>query len=89
MIASGDGVVSRARHLSWGLGSHVMVEHPNGFTTVYGHFSDILVEEGQEVKRGDFIGRVGSTGLSTGPHLHFEIRETETDKPINPFPILP
>lgn len=57
-----------------GYGNRVFLDHGNGMMTVYGHFSKVLVSAGQTVKRGDTLGLMGSTGRSTGPHLHFEIR---------------
>lgn len=57
-----------------GYGNRVMIDHGNGYITLYGHMSKILVTAGQTVRRGDQIGLEGSTGRSTGPHLHFEIR---------------
>lgn len=59
---------------SGGYGNRVVINHGNGFETLYAHMSSISVVVGQTVNRGDVIGRVGSTGRSTGPHLHFEIR---------------
>ena len=57
-----------------GYGRMVEVRHANGFSTRYGHLSKILVKEGQELSAGDVIGKVGSSGRSTGPHLHYEVR---------------
>ena len=57
-----------------GYGNRVMIDHGNGFVTLYGHMSVIAVQVGQTVRRGDVIGQMGSTGRSTGPHCHFEIR---------------
>ena len=60
----------------------VIIEHGNGLATLYGHLSKILVDANQQVKIGDVIAKVGSTGRSTGPHLHYEVRKNNT--PINP-----
>ena len=71
--SSGDGVVIRARR-SGGYGNMVIVDHGNGLTTRYAHLSEFKVKKGDQVQAGSVIGLVGSTGMSTGPHLHFEVR---------------
>ncbi len=68
------GTVIRAGWDPWGLGLHVRVDHGNGYETVYGHMSRIDVGVGQRVGRGEVIGLMGSTGRSTGPHVHFMIK---------------
>jgi murein DD-endopeptidase MepM/ murein hydrolase activator NlpD len=65
-----------------GYGDMVEIDHGNGLATRYGHMSEILVEEGQEVKAGAVLGRLGSTGRSTGPHLHYEVRVD--GEPVDP-----
>ena len=72
VIAPADGIVSSVRRdrLS---GNVLVLTHGYGFETVYAHLHEILVEKNQEVKRGDTVARVGNTGLSTGPHLHYEV----------------
>jgi len=70
--ATADGVVSRAA-FDPGYGNFVVVEHGYGFRTLYAHNSRNLVKVGQRVKRGEAIARVGNTGLSTGPHVHYEV----------------
>ena len=71
---------------SIGYGLHVIVDHGNGLKTLFGHLSSIEVNVGQELHIGDEIGLVGSTGNSTGPHLHYEVRLN--DAPIDPGPFL-
>jgi murein DD-endopeptidase MepM/ murein hydrolase activator NlpD len=70
-----------------GYGQIVIIDHGNGLTTRYGHLSGIDVELGQQIARGQQLGRVGSTGRSTGPHLHYEVRIN--DEPVNPRQYLP
>ena len=86
VVASGSGVVVSAENNGDGYGNKVVIGHGNDISTLYGHLSAILVKNGEEVKEGDPIGRVGSTGRSTGNHLHFEIRVDGT--PVNPLAYL-
>ncbi|MGE0456136.1 MAG: M23 family metallopeptidase [Vicinamibacteria bacterium] len=82
--ASGSGVVAAA---GWQgqLGRAVRVRHPNGYETVYGHLSRVLVRPGQRVAQGDTIGAVGSSGLASGAHLHYGMRRD--GRPVNPLTI--
>ena len=72
-IAANDGVVIRAE-MNGAYGNMVVVDHGGGISTLYAHGSEILVQVGQTVKRGDAVLKVGSTGYSTGAHAHFEVR---------------
>jgi murein DD-endopeptidase MepM/ murein hydrolase activator NlpD len=72
VLATADGTIENAG-LSGNYGNMVVVDHGFGITTKYGHLSRIAVGSGQQIKRGDILGYVGSTGRSTGPHLHYEI----------------
>jgi LysM repeat protein len=75
IVASASGVVLLARKgYNGGYGNMVIIKHPNGTQTVYGHMSKISTSTGNSVNQGELIGYVGSTGRSTGPHLHFEVR---------------
>lgn len=82
VYASADGMVVEANYLG-GLGKCVTLFHGLGVSTKYGHLSKIVVKEGQKIKRGTIIGYTGSTGRSTGPHLHYEI--LLNGKPVNPL----
>jgi len=73
VYASGDGIVVQSDWAS-GYGYVVKINHGYGYLTVYGHLSKLIAKPGEKVKRGDIIGLVGSTGLSTSPHLHYEVR---------------
>ncbi|GAA0079243.1 hypothetical protein UT300005_36220 [Clostridium sp. CTA-5] len=81
VIAAYDGTIQEAGQVS-GYGNMIKIKHQDNIETIYGHLSSIKVKKGQKVKKGDLIGCVGSTGRSTGPHLHFELRSK--GKPINP-----
>lgn len=83
VVAAADGVVTYAGELG-SYGNCVMIYHGDGITTLYAHGQKILTQIGAEVKQGDLIMEVGSTGNSTGPHLHFEVRVNEsTTNPLN------
>lgn len=85
IYASRAGTVIKAEYYSnTGYGHYVILDHGDGYTTVYGHCSEVLVREGQYVNQGAVIARVGSTGNSTGPHLHFEVRYNNVKQnPLN------
>ncbi len=82
LVAAADGVVIIARSGGWngGYGNYIIIEHPNGTQTLYGHMNVLYVAPGALVSKGQSIGENGSTGRSTGPHLHFEVRGAK-----NPF----
>jgi murein DD-endopeptidase MepM/ murein hydrolase activator NlpD len=81
IFATADGVVLRAFR-NGGYGNYVQISHGNGYSTSFSHMQVFLVKKGEKVKRGQPIGLIGSTGRSTGPHLHYEI--TLDGKPVNP-----
>lgn len=70
-----------------GYGKLVTIVHDSGWTSIYGHLNEIRVNTGQNVTAGQIIGRLGSTGMSTGPHLHFEWRKDNV--PVDPLKVLP
>jgi murein DD-endopeptidase MepM/ murein hydrolase activator NlpD len=84
--APADGIVLKAG-LGTGYGREVVVDHGHGVETLYAHLSGFAVIAGQDVHRGDILGYVGSSGHSTGPHLHYEVRIHDT--PVNPSKYLP
>jgi hypothetical protein len=86
IMASAQGMVTMAGD-NGGLGNCVKIKHPNGMTTVYGHQSRIGTTVGREVKQGQIIGYVGSTGTSTGPHLHFETHD-KSGNAFDPMKVL-
>ena len=83
VYATGDGVVTTAKMSLYGYGREVEINHGFGYASRYGHLSKILVKKGEQVKRGQLIGELGSSGRSTGPHLHYEVRYH--DKALNPL----
>jgi murein DD-endopeptidase MepM/ murein hydrolase activator NlpD len=86
VYATGDGTVIESGWNSGGFGNWIVLDHGYGLQTVYGHLSDIRVAKGQNVKRGDVIAVSGSSGLSSGPHLHYQVEQFGSHKnPINFF----
>lgn len=83
IFAANDGVVIYSACLTWGYGCHVIVDHGGGLKTLYGHMQKFYVSAGEKVSRGSALGRMGSTGRSTGTHLHFEVRVN--DVTVNPW----
>jgi murein DD-endopeptidase MepM/ murein hydrolase activator NlpD len=83
IYAAASGTVVLAQEYG-GYGNCVMINHGNGYTTLYGHMSSIAVSSGQTVNQGQVVGYVGSTGNSTGPHLHFEVRSSSSGGTIDP-----
>lgn len=88
VVAAASGVVTYSRWNEWGFGNLVEITHPDGSTTLYAHNDRLMVREGQQVRQGQLIAQVGSTGNSTGPHLHFEIHPSGK-APVDPLAYLP
>ncbi|MEZ4677921.1 MAG: M23 family metallopeptidase [Caldilineaceae bacterium] len=86
-VADSGYVVYVGRGWSSGYGNHVIVDHGNGYTTLYAHLNSIFVSPGENLGKGEQLGTVGNTGNSTGPHLHFEIRYQGVRR--NPYSFLP
>lgn len=86
IYVTGDGIVEKIESSQRGYGNSITIDHGFGIKTLYGHLNAFKVKQGQKVKRGDVIGFVGNTGLSTAPHLHYEVvRSGEKVNPINYF----
>jgi murein DD-endopeptidase MepM/ murein hydrolase activator NlpD len=88
IYAAADGIVTFAGWNAGGYGNLVEIEHPDGSLTLYAHNHRILVREGQNVSQGEQVAEMGSTGFSTGPHLHFEIHPSGQGA-VNPIAYLP
>jgi murein DD-endopeptidase MepM/ murein hydrolase activator NlpD len=82
IYSTGDGVVREIESTRSGFGNVLVIDHGFGYETLYGHLSRTLVKPGQIVKRGDVIAKVGNTGTSNGPHLHYEVHKN--GEPVNP-----
>lgn len=86
IYATGDGVVEEIKTSNWGYGKEIIIDHGFGYKTLYAHLSEFKVNKGDEVKRGELIALMGSTGKSTGSHLHYEvIKDGKKVNPINYF----
>jgi murein DD-endopeptidase MepM/ murein hydrolase activator NlpD len=86
VYATGDGTVAQLVRSRRGAGNRIVINHGYGFKTVYAHLNDIDVRQGRQVSRGDVIGTVGNSGLSAGPHLHYEVLfNGEAVNPVNFF----
>lgn len=83
IYASEDGIVTNVSYNKGGYGWYIVVYHGDGLSTLYAHCSKVIAEEGQSVTRGQVIALVGSTGASTGPHIHYEVRKN--GDPVNPL----
>jgi murein DD-endopeptidase MepM/ murein hydrolase activator NlpD len=81
--ATGDGVVRAVKRSGRGYGNSVKIDHGYGYQTMYAHMQKYIVKKGQKIKRGDIIGFVGNSGLSTAPHLHYEVYKN--GKKVNPI----
>jgi murein DD-endopeptidase MepM/ murein hydrolase activator NlpD len=81
-----DGVVESISYQRFGYGNHIIIDHGSGFKSLYAHLSKVIIKKGQEVDKNTVLGLVGSTGRSTGPHLHLEVHDN--GQPFNPLMIL-
>jgi len=83
VYATGDGVVIRIQYLRTGYGKNIIIDHGFGYSSLYAHLSNVSVKRGQKIKRGQIIGKVGSSGKSTAPHLHYEVIKSK--RKVNPI----
>ncbi len=87
VYAIDEGVVESAGYSIFGYGKNVLISHPHNMKSLYAHLSEISIVTGRKISRGELIGHVGSTGWSTGNHLHLEIYQNNI--PLNPIEVLP
>ncbi len=86
VLAVASGVVIAAKSTGWngGFARYIIIQHPDGITSLYGHLNKVMVDVGQQVRQGEQIGELGNSGRSTGPHLHFEIHGAKNPLGTNP-----
>jgi murein DD-endopeptidase MepM/ murein hydrolase activator NlpD len=82
VYATSDGVILKTKCNRGGYGNHIVIEHDEHYSTLYAHLSKFAIEEGQKIQKGQLIGYVGSSGMATGPHLHYEV--IENGKKVDP-----
>ncbi len=87
VMSAHDGTIIYTGSGFKGYGKMIMIESNDGWATLYGHLDKIVVYEGKKIRQGEVIGALGNTGRSSGPHLHFEIRQL--NGPVDPLPLLP
>lgn len=87
VLSTGAGVVAKAAHDEKGYGKHIIIRHDDEYETLYAHLDEMLVSVGDPIDLGTVIGKIGSTGLSTGPHLHYEV--LKNGKRVDPETYLP
>jgi hypothetical protein len=87
VLSTADGKISQAENIKDGRGKVIVIQHNNEYSTLYSHLNAFNVKVGDNVKKGDIIGFVGSTGMSTGPHLHYEV--IKNGKRVNPQDYIP
>lgn len=86
LYATADGTVSETQFSDTGYGIKLVIDHAEGYQTIFAHLADITVQEGKQIKKGDLIGYTGNSGLSKGPHLHYEIKKD--GKFVDPKPLI-
>ena len=84
VYATADGIIKNLEKSNEGYGNRIEIQHDYGFVTLYGHLSNIVAVSSRKIKQGEVIGFIGSTGLSVGPHLHYEVQKN--GKKLDPFP---